>query len=188
MNYGSEIETPTQQINNIILAAVPSPNYQGTLQNIVPFDQQREQTISHLTREYDAHTQEMVQTKEQTDLVNEAGRYLKDVQGKNTTIKTKLESDKKVLDEKKKELQLQLSKQKIVFDLLLVFGATITVYLLFRSFSFVHGLALGVLVIGILYVLQYNAYRIRLFGTDDSSKIHLFSGSNFLPSSWTASK
>jgi vacuolar-type H+-ATPase subunit I/STV1 len=172
MNYGSEIELPAQQIRSAVLSAVPNPNYQGSIQSLVPFEQQREQTISHLTKEYDAHTRDMVQTKEQTDLVNESSRKLKNIQGKNTSIKTKIHEEQKHLDEAKKELQIQMSKQKIVFDLFLVFGATIVVYLLFRSFAFVHMIALVVLVVGILYVFQYNAYRIRIFGFDDIPKVH----------------
>lgn len=171
MNYASEIEGPSRQITNVISAAVPSPNYQTTLQSLVPFEQQREQTISHLTKEYDIYTQEAIQTKEQTDLVNEAGRYLKNAQNKNTSLKTDIEKNKQELETLKKELQLQMSKQKIVFDLFIVFGATITVYLLFRSFSFVHMIALFVLILGTIYVFNYNAYRIRLFSFDTHTTI-----------------
>ena len=184
MNYGSEIEIPTKQINSAVLSAVPNPNYQGSNQNLVPFEQQRELTISHLTKEYDAHTQDMAQTKEQTDLVNATSGKLKDIQGRNTAIKTKIQEEQKHLDEAKKELQLQMSKQKIVFDLFLVFGATITVYLLFRSFESVHMIALVVLVVGILYVFQYNAYRLRIFGFSDIPKIPAFPGSDSSANNW----
>jgi hypothetical protein len=75
-----------------------------------------------------------------------------------------------------------MSKQKIVFDLFLIFGATMSVYVLFRSSSYVHIIALVVLVIGILYVLQYNAYRIRLFGLDISAEILPSGGKGDQPS------
>jgi hypothetical protein len=68
-----------------------------------------------------------------------------------------------------------MAKQKVVFDLFMVFGATIVVYLVFGSSSYVHIIALVVLIIGVVYVLQYNAYRIRLFGNDDTS---VFIGGN----------
>lgn len=184
MDYASEIESPTRQINNSVLAAVPTPNYQGSIQNLVPFEQQREQTIHHLTHDYDVHTNEMIQTKEQTDLVNQTSRQLKNIQGKNTALKTKIESEKKELAEAKKELQLQMSKQKVVFDLFIVFGATIVVYLLFRSFESVHIIALVVLIAGIVYVLQYNAYRIRIFGDDNSSAIFPDAGSHRNSNEW----
>lgn len=184
MNYGSEIEAPDQQIRSAVLSAVPNPNYQGSIQNLVPFEQQREQTVSHLTKEYDVHTQSMAQTKEQTDLVNAASGKLKDIQGRNTAVKTKIQEEQSHLDDAKKELQLQMSKQKIVFDLFLVFGATITVYLLFRSFEYVHMIALVVLVAGILYVFQYNAYRLRVFGFGDIPKIPAFPGSDSSANTW----
>jgi hypothetical protein len=169
MNYASEVGVPTQQINNNVRSFVPSKNYQATLQTIQPYEQQRDQVISGLSREYDFHTQEIVQTMEQIEVVNEARRNLKNAQGQNSSIKTKVKEETKELDKAKQELQLQMSKQKVVFDLFMVFGATIVVYLLFRSFEYVHLIALAVLVVGIVYVLQYNAYSIRLFGDDDST-------------------
>ena len=68
-----------------------------------------------------------------------------------------------------------MAKQKVVFDLFMVFGATIVVYLVFSSSSYVHIIALVVLIIGVVYVLQYNAYRIHLFGDDNTPKVSIFS-------------
>lgn len=181
MNYASEVGVPTQQINNNVRSFVPSKNYQATLQTIQPYEQQRDQVISGLSREYDFHTQEIVQTMEQTEVVNEARRNLKNAQGQNSSIKTKVKEETKELDKAKQELQLQMSKQKVVFDLFMVFGATIVVYLLFRSFEYVHIIALAVLVVGIVYVLQYNAYSIRLFGDDDTTKVSIFTEADLDP-------
>ena len=175
MNYASEIQLPTRQINNSVLSIVPSQKYEATLQGIQPYEQQREQTISGLTREYDFHTQEITQTMEQTEVVNEARRNLKSAQGQNSGIKTKIKEETKQLDKAKQELQLQMAKQKVVFDLFMVFGATIVVYLVFSSSSYVHIIALVVLIIGVVYVLQYNAYRIHLFGDDNTPKVSIFS-------------
>jgi hypothetical protein len=177
MNYASEIQLPTRQINNSVLSIVPSNNYQATLQAIQPYEQQRDQVISGLSREYDFHTQDITHTMEQTEVVNEARRDLKNAQGQNTGIKTKISEETKQLDKAKEELKLQMAKQKVVFDLFMVFGATIVVYLLFRSFEYVHLIALAVLVIGIVYVLQYNAYSISIFGDDNS----VFTGADFDP-------
>lgn len=171
MKYSSEFDTPTDQINTLIKSAVPTPNYQATLQNLTPLDAQRDQVVNHLGCDYSSKTGSMIQTKEQTDTVNHAGRMVKEAQGLNSTIKTNLEKEKKELGNAKKDLQLELSKQKIAFDLFRVLGATIVVYMVFRSFSFVHVLAAVVLVFGILYVLGYNAYSIRLSGSDNSSAL-----------------
>lgn len=176
MNYGSEIELPTQQINNSVKSIVPSQNYEATLQSIQPYQQQRDQTISGLSKDYDFHTQQIVHTMDETEVANQTRRDLKNAQGQNTGIKNKIQEEKKQLDKAKQELQLQISKQKIVFDLFFVFGITIFVYLIFRSFEYVHLIALVVLVIGMIYVLQYNAYSIRLFGDDHSAKISISSG------------
>jgi hypothetical protein len=172
------MDTATSRINNIVLASVPTVNYQGTLQSLYPLDEQRDQEVCHVAQRFNSRTKEMIQTKHETDAVNEAGHYLKNAEGKNSSLKLSIETHKKELEDAKHKLQFHMSRQKIVFDLFLVFGATITVYLLFRSFSFVHILAVIVLVIGILYVLQYNAYRIHLFGDDDSSKVFPFSKSH----------
>ena len=180
MNYGSEIQLPTRQINNSVLSIVPSQQYETTLQAIQPYEQQREQAISGLTKEYDFHTQEVVQTMEQTEVVNETRRHLKHAQGQNSGIKTKIQEETKQLDKAKHELQVQLSKQKIVYDLFIVFGVTIVVYLMFSSSPYVHMIALVVLTVGVVYVLQYNAYRISLFSDDDTS---IFLGGNFDPKS-----
>jgi hypothetical protein len=171
MNYASEVELPTRQINNSVKAIVPSQQYEATLQAIQPYEQQREQVISGLSKNYDFHTQEIVQTMEQTEAVNETRRYLKSAQGQNSGIKNKIKDETKQLDKAKQELQLQISKQKIVFDLFMVFGATIVVYIVFSSSPYVHMIALVILIIGVVYVLQYNAYSIRLFGYDDTSII-----------------
>jgi hypothetical protein len=180
MNYGSEIQLPTRQINNSVLSIVPSQKYEATLQAIQPYEQQREQTISGLTKEYDFHTQEVVQTMEQTEVVNETRRHLKHAQGQNSGIKTKIQEETTQLDKAKEELQIQMSKQKIVYDLFIVFGITIVVYLMFSSSPYVHVIALVVLTIGVVYVLQYNAYSIRIFSDDDTS---VFLGGNFDPKS-----
>ena len=172
------MDTATSKINNIVLASIPTVNYQGTLQNLYPLEEQRDQEVCHIAQRFNSQTKEMVQTKHEVDAVNEAGHLLKSAQGKNSSLKSSIETKKKELMEAKHELQFQMSRQKIVFDLFLVFGATITVYLLFRSFSFVHILAVVVLIVGILYVLQYNAYRLRLSGFSDTSKVFPFSEAN----------
>ena len=178
MNYASEIEKPTGQLNSIILTAVPSANYQGILQSLTPFEEQRDQLVTHLAKDYAMETTRAVDTKDQTDLVNQAKRYLRTAEGKNTQIKTEISKEQKELETLKKDLQVEMSKQRIAFDLFIVFGITITVYLLFRSFSFVHGLAAFVLVAGIVYILNYNAYRLRFFGFGLDSKAHNESTSN----------
>lgn len=161
MNYDN-------QLKSIMLTAVPTANYQGTLQSLTPFEEQRDMVVDQLAKEHTMQTTEAVQTKEKTDIVNQVKRYLKTAEGKNSQIKNELTKEQKELEILKKDLQLEMSKQKIVFDLFIVFGITITVYLLFRSFSFVHGLAAFVLVGGIVYVLNYNAYRLRFFGFNRS--------------------
>jgi len=176
MNYASELELPTRQINNSVKAIVPSQTYEATLQAIQPYEQQREQTISGLSRNYDFHTQEIVQTMDQTEAVNETRRHLKSAQGQNSGIKNKIKDETKQLDKAKEELQLQMSKQKVVYDLFIVFGATIVVYIMFSSSPYVHIIALVILIIGVVYVLQYNAYSIRLFGDDYTAKVSISSG------------
>jgi hypothetical protein len=160
----SEIEAPTQQMKSIILSAVPSQNYQGILQSLTPFEQQRDQATCTIAKRHHSQTEQAIQTKYDTDLVNQTKRYLKTAESKNTGIKTEIGKETKELEGLKKDLQKEMSKQRIVFDLFIVFGITLTVYLLFRSFSFVHGLAAFVLVAGIVYVFNYNAYRLRFSG------------------------
>lgn len=157
MNYDN-------QLKSIMLTAVPTANYQGTLQSLTPFEQQRDMVVDQLTKEHTMQTTEAIQTKEKTDIVNQVKRYLKTAESKNSQIKNEVSKEQKEFEVLKKDLQVEMSKQRIVFDLFIVFGVTITIYLLFRSFSFVHGLAAFVLVAGIVYVLNYNAYRLRFFG------------------------
>jgi hypothetical protein len=171
MNYASDIEKPSEQIKSIILTAVPTANYQGTLQSLTPFEEQREQVVNQLTTFHTMETNQAVQTKDQTDLVNQTKRYLRTAEGKNTQIRTEIEKERKDLDSLKKDLQREMSKQRIAFDLFIVFGITLSVYLFFRSFSFVHGLAAFVLVAGIVYILNYNAYRLRFFGFGASDTV-----------------
>ena len=164
-----ELDAPTRQINNIVLAAIPTPNYQGTLNDLKPLEAQRDMIVSHLGDEYNSHTREMVQTKDQVDAVNTANRYVKTVSEKNKRIAREIENKQQELDVSNTELQKQLARQKVVIDIFWVLGITIVVYMLFRSFSFVHILAAIVLVVGIVYVVVYNAYRLHLSSNTNPS-------------------
>ena len=178
------MDSATRQINNIILAAVPTANYQGTIHDLSPFEQTRDQIVDNLTGQYGSVTNEMVQTKSQVDSVNATKRYLKDAQSKNRSVHSEIEHEKAELDSLTKEMRKQLARQKVMIDLCWVLGATLVVYLLFRSFSFVHILAMVVLVGGFVYVLVYNAYRIHLSSNPDSSAVHPGAPSIPVPNEW----
>jgi hypothetical protein len=178
------MDSSTRQINNIMLAAVPTANYQGTIQNLSPFEQQRDQMVDNLKSHYASVTNEMVQTKNETDTANLTKRYLKKAQEQHHSIESEIEHEKAQLDSLTKEMRKQLARQKVMIDLCWVLGATLLVYLLFSSFSFVHILAMIVLVGGIVYVVVYNAYRVHISSHSDSSKNGPVPPSFPVPSSW----
>lgn len=167
-----------------MLAAVPTANYQGTIHDLSPFEQQRDQMVDSLAGQYNSITNEMVQTKNQVDSVNATKRYLKDAQSKNRTVHSEIEHEKSQLDSLTKEMRKQLARQKVMIDLCWVLGATLVVYLLFRSFSFVHILAMIVLVGGFVYVLVYNAYRIHISGTTNITPNGPVAPSFPIPGGW----
>ena len=163
------MDSSTSQINNIMLAAVPSANYQGTLNDLKPLEAHRDTIVSNTGSEFNFHTHQMLQTKDQVDSVNTANRYLKQAREKNKHIESEIETKKKELDASKAELHKQLARQKVVIDMFWVFGITLVIYILFRGTSYVHIIATIVLLIGFVYVVVYNAYRVHLSSISNPS-------------------
>lgn len=154
-----------------MLAAVPTANYQGTIHDLAPIEQHRDYVIQNAVEYHNGVTNEMIQTRRETDTANATKRYLKDAQSKNRSVHSQIEHDKSELDTLTKEMRKQLAKQKVMIDICWVLGATLVVYLLFSSFSFVHILAMIVLVGGFGYVLLYNAYRVHISSDSHPSSV-----------------
>jgi hypothetical protein len=163
------MDSATSQINNIMLAAVPTANYQGTLNDLKPLEANRDMVVSSLASDFTNITNQMLQTKDQVDSVNSTNRFLKQARTKNDHITSEIESKKKELQASNAELQKQLARQKIVIDMFWVFGITIIIYILFRGTSYVHILATIVLLAGFVYVILYNAYRLHISSTSNPS-------------------
>lgn len=162
MDLATEFESSTRQINSIIMAAVPSPNYQGDLTTLNPFEKQRDQIINHLEDSYNSQTLEMVQTKEQTDIANNVRRQVNKSENEHRAVQSKVENAEINLKKSKEILQHQLAKQQIVINLFWVLGSTLLVYIFLKSSPYVHVLALIVLVVGFAYVLQNKNLRLSL--------------------------
>ena len=170
MDYATEISGSTTQINNIMAPAVDGKtDANAVLASLTPFEQQRESTIGHVINDYNMFTGQAITTKSQVDSVNNMKRYLKDSEGKKSSIQARVQSATKDLGTTKQKLSIELAKQKIVFELLAIFSITIVVYIVMGSSPYVHVVAVTVLILGILYVLTYNAYRLRTLGDDIGS-------------------
>jgi hypothetical protein len=164
MNYSSEISGPTNQINNITQAIGPKDTSAIIQSNLTPFDQERDMIVGHMSNDYNNLTGLAIQNKGDIDSANMMKRYLKEAEGKNMVLQSGIETAKTDLKTSKQNLTIEHAKQKIVFEILGILGVTIVVYIVLGSSPYVHGVALGVLVLGIIYVLNYNAYRLQLLG------------------------
>lgn len=166
MDYTTEVSGPTNQINNIMAPAVVAKDTGAVMAQLSPFDQQRDMIVGHIANDYNGMTGEVVQTKNQADSVNDMKRYLKMAESKNKTINASIQDATKGLASSKHKLKVELAKQKIMFEILGILAVTIVVYIVMGSSQYVHGVALLVFVLGILYVLNYNAYRLHAIGSD----------------------
>jgi len=171
MNYSSEISGPTNRIESITQAIVPTDTSATIQSSLTPVDQQRDMIVGHMLNDYNNSTSRAVQNKGDVDSANMMKHYLKDAESKNMVIQTGVEKAKNDLKTSKQNLNVELAKQKIVFEILGILGVTIVVYIVLGSSPYVHGVALAVLVLGILYVLNYNAYRLKAIGLDIGSPI-----------------
>ena len=146
--------------------AVVAKDTGAVMAQLSPFDQQRDMIVGHIANDYNGMTGEVVQTKNQADSVNDMKRYLKMAESKNKTINASIQDATKGLASSKHKLKVELAKQKIMFEILGILAVTIVVYIVMGSSQYVHGVALLVFVLGILYVLNYNAYRLHAIGSD----------------------
>ena len=181
MDYTREISGPTARINNITQTISPSDNAPILQSQLSPFDEERDIIVNHMANDYNNLTVQTVQTKAHADSANEMKRYLKDAEGKYTSIQENIHSSTKDLSLTKENLHIQMAKQKIMFELLAVLGITVLVYIFMGSSPYVHGVALLVIVVGFLYVLNYNAYRLRALGDDIGSPILSSLAKTFTP-------
>jgi len=169
MDYTAEVSGPTTQINNIVSATSTETDPVEAQSNLTPFDSQRDQIVGHLGNDFDNMTTQAVQTRTQVEEINDVRRRVKAIQGQKTSIQAGIASSTSQLSTAQKDLNIQLAKQKIAFELLSVFAVTIIIYIVLGSFSYVHMIALGFMVLGLLYVMNFNAYRLGAIGEDIGS-------------------
>lgn len=190
MDYTAETSGPTTQINNIMAPAVDGKtDANAVIASLTPFDQQRDMIVGHVVNDYNALTNQAILIKNQVESANEIKHYLKDAEGKRTAIQAQVQTATKDLSTTKQQLSVELAKQKIIFELLAIFSITILVYIVMGSSPYVHIVAVTVLVLGILYVLNYNAYRLRTLGDDIGSPTlaslgNIFKGSSDGTTAW----
>ena len=182
MDYTTEISSPTNHIETITQAIAPRDSASSIQANLTPFDQQRDVIVGHMANDYNNLTARAVHNKEDVDSANVMKKYLKEAESKKSVIYSGIESAKGNLKTSKQNLSIELAKQKIVFELLGILSVTIVVYIVMGSSPYVHGVALFVLVFGILYVLNYNAYRLHAIGADLGSPSLSSLGNVFAPS------
>jgi len=170
MDYTAETSGPTTQIENIMAPAVNGKtDANAVVASLSPFEQQRDMIVGHVVNDYNALTNQAILTKNRVDSANELRHYLKDADGKKTAIQAHVQVATKDLSTVKQRLSVELAKQKIIFELFAIFSVTILVYIVMGSSEYVHIVAVTVLILGILYVLTYNAYRLRTLGNDIGS-------------------
>ena len=115
MDYATEISGSTTQINNIMAPAVDGKtDANAVLASLTPFEQQRESTIGHVINDYNMFTGQAITTKSQVDSVNNMKRYLKDSEGKKSSIQARVQSATKDLGTTKQKLSIELAKQKML--------------------------------------------------------------------------
>lgn len=182
MDYTTEISSPTNHIESITQAIAPKDSASTIQANLTPFDQQRDVIVAHMANDYNNLTGHAVHNKEDVDSANEMKKYLKEAKSKKNVLFSGIENAKGTLKISKENLGIELAKQKIAFELLGILSVTIVVYIVMGSSPYVHGVALFVLVFGILYVLNYNAYRLHAIGTDLGSPSLSSLGNVFTPS------
>ena len=161
MNYSSEISGPTNRIESITQAITPSDTSAAVQADLTPFDQERDIIVGHMAKDYNSGTGNAIRNKGDIDSVNMMKKYLKQAEGKNMILQNGVEKAKSDLITSKQNLSIELAKQKIVFEILGILGVTVIVYITLGSSPYVHGVALAVLIFGIVYVLNYNAYRLH---------------------------
>ena len=169
MDYSAELSGTTTQIKNIVSATSTKTDPVEAQANLTPFDLQRDQIAVHLGNDFNNMTIQALQTQTQVEEIKDVRRRAKAIQGQKTSIQTGIATARSQLSDAQKDLNIQLAKQKIAFELLSVFAVTIIIYIVFGSFSYVHAIALGFLVLGLLYVMNFNAYRLGAIGEDIGS-------------------
>jgi hypothetical protein len=173
MDYNAEFKGPTELIG--ITLDGPTPD----AAMLTSLDAERDLIVGHLANDFSVTTSRAIQNKNQVDIANTLRRRVKDVEGKKTSLQGMIASATSDLSSAKQNLNLQLSKQKIAFEMLSVFAITIVIYILFGSSSYVHIIALVVVGLGFLYILTYNAYHLGSIGEDVGSTTLSFLGSLF---------
>lgn len=166
-----EFGDSTNAINSIVVAAPSSPMKQNPLSSVDPLDTWRDDIVGHISADYDDITHHALSTKDQTDSANLIRNQLNATKGAHTALNDKIAKATAYAQQTKQEYRFQTEKQKAIFDLLMVFGLTIGVYVMLGSNSNVHIIALLVLLGGIMYVVLYHAYRLKLPGTSMLSVI-----------------
>lgn len=182
MDYTAEFSGPTTLINNIINGPqTGTPD--TTLASLTPLEQERDLIVGHLANDFKQLTSQAVQSKSQVDGINGLRSRIKDLDGKKTSLQGMVQNATSELSSAKQNLNIQLAKQKIAFELLSVFAVTIVIYIMFGSSSYVHMIALVVVVFGFLYILNFNAYRLGAIGEEVGSTTLTFLGKLFIPDS-----
>jgi len=160
-----EFADSTSAINNIVSAAPSAPIKQNTLASIDPLDTWRDDIMGHISADYNDITRHALVGKDQTESAALIKNQLSATQAARTELNDKISKATLYAQQTKQEYRFQVEKQKAIFDLLVVFGLTIGVYVILGSNPNVHIIALLVLLAGLMYVVLYHAYRLKLPGT-----------------------
>jgi len=164
-SYMKEFGDSTAAINNIVVAAPSAPIKQNSLASIDPLNTWRDDIVGHIADDYNTITRHALVSKDQSDSSDLIGIQLSATQSARDALQDKITKATAYAQQTKQEYRFQAEKQKAIFDLLAVFGITIGVYVVLASNPNVHIIALLVLLAGLMYVILYHAYRLKLPGT-----------------------
>ena len=170
-SYMKEFADSTTAINNIVAAAPSAPIKQNNLASIDPLNTWRDDIMGHIASDYNDITRHAITAKDQTESAALIKNHLSGSQGAKAELNDKISKATLYAQQTKQEYRFQVEKQKAIFDLLMVFGLTIGVYVILGSNSNVHIIALLVLLAGLMYVVLYHAYRLKSSSTSMMSVI-----------------
>ena len=169
-SYMKEYTDSTSAINRIVSGTTP------TSANIAPLDTWRDDIIGHIENDYNDITGTAILAQDESLSVKALKAQLANTTAAGTELDEKIKKTTAYSEKQKKEYKFQVEKQKAIVDLLIVFCATIGVYVILGANENVHIIALLVLLGGIMFVVFYHAYRIKLPG---SSLLSVVSGVMF---------
>jgi hypothetical protein len=140
-----------------IFTKLDTANYTSILNLTNPLDQKRTGIVNDVKDEYSKQTQSMIANKQVTDVVNFFTKMFKFDKGSVDQTAKETERLKKQVEETQQDIDQMSSTQPIIQKLLLVLVAVAVIYA-FGSFigTFVHTLALLVLVGGVVFVIYYS--------------------------------